>query len=75
MRHILLMTAIVLMTGCAEFQALKSAVGSYGSDAADEALDVSIWGICEGSSVGAVERRFKTEEEKAARVAICRGSP
>lgn len=75
MRYLIVMAAAVLLAGCAEFQALKSAVGSYGGDAADETLDASIWYICEGTSKGASDRRFKTAEEKAALKVICAGTP
>ena len=52
MRMKLLASAIVViaMTGCAEFTALKSAVGSYGSEAADETLSTSLWTICTAAS-------------------------
>lgn len=62
---------ILLLSGCAEFTALKTSIGSYGSEVADDSLNTAIWTICNGSSVGAVERKFQTEEQQKAREVIC----
>lgn len=62
---------LLLLTGCAEWYAVKSGVGSYGAEAADEILDTALWTICEASTTGAIKRRFKTDEEKQARDTVC----
>lgn len=51
---------IAMLAGCAEWQAVKSAVGTYGSAASDEALATALWTVCNASPVGAIERRFNT---------------
>lgn len=60
MNKIFYLCIIFLMLGCAEWQAVKSAVGTYGSSASDEALATALWTVCNASPVGAIERRFNT---------------
>ena len=62
---------LLLLTGCAEFTALKTSVGKYGSEVADDTLNTAIWTICNGASVGAIERKFASEEQKKAREVLC----
>ena len=68
---VFLLASLPILGGCAEFYALKSAVGSYGSEAADETLGTAVWTICSAVSVGAIERRFQTDEQRQAREVIC----
>jgi hypothetical protein len=67
--------AVLLLAGCvgacAEFGAFRSGVAEHGADAADQALEAAIWTICNATPVGAVKRRFKSEEERAAYNVIC----
>ena len=65
------LTLLLTLSGCAEFQAIKSAVGSYGAAGSDEVLESAIWTICNASPIGAHKRRFKTDDEIAAVKAIC----
>jgi len=65
------LSLILIFSGCAEWQAIKSAVGSYGASGSDEALGTAIWTICNASPVGAHKRRFKTDEEIAAVETLC----
>jgi len=67
----IILALILSLAGCAEWQAIKSAVGSYGADGSDEVLDSAIWTICNASPIGAHKRRFKTDDEIAAVKAIC----
>jgi len=67
----LILALILSISGCAEWQAIKSAVGSYGAGGSDEVLDSAIWTICNASPIGAHKRRFKTDEEIAAVKVIC----
>jgi hypothetical protein len=69
-----ILLSVILLTGCAEWQAIKSGIGSYGAEASDEVLDSAIWTICNASPVGAHKRRFKTGEEIAALKVLC-GEP
>jgi len=70
----IILALILSLAGCAEYQALKSAVGSYGADGSDKVLDSAIWTICKASPIGAHKRRFKTVDEIAALKVVC-GEP
>jgi len=65
------LTLITLCSGCAEIASMRSAVAKYGADASDQTLETAIWTMCQGSSVGAIKRRFKTEAEQEAYEALC----
>jgi len=72
MKRILLILVLGLsVSGCVGFNTLRKSVGLYGADAADQALDTSLYGVCKGTTVGAINRRFKTPEEKDAWLAFC----
>ena len=53
---------LVLLTGCAEWSALKTSIATYGAQGADEALTVAQWEICEAATVGAIKREYQTAE-------------
>lgn len=57
---------LFLVSGCAEFSAFKSGVASHGASAADEALAVSEWGVCKAPTMGAWQRRYGNNPDKAA---------
>lgn len=59
------------LAGCAEFAAFKSGVAEHGADAADQLLDAALWQMCSASPVGAIKRRFKSEEERRAYNTLC----
>jgi hypothetical protein len=67
----ILLAVAVPLTGCAEIASARSAIAKYGSDAADQTLDTAIWQVCVGTSVGAVERRFPSDEMRATYDAFC----
>lgn len=56
---------VVTLSGCAGFSAVKTTVAIEGAKAADEALRVSEWGVCEATTVGAWKRKFGQNHEKA----------
>ncbi len=64
MNKISLLILVVILQGCAEWQAFTTGIGSYGSQASDEELKASIWMICNATPVGAIERRFNTPEKR-----------
>ncbi len=64
MKILVALLAVVALSGCAEFTALKSGVGTYSQKAADDALDVKVWSLCNVTSRGSVERNFDTPEKK-----------
>lgn len=70
-KNMLILALLVALTGCAEIRSIRQAVGLYGAEASDQALDTAIWQICYGSPIGAINRRFKTDPEKQAWQAIC----
>ncbi len=71
MKHLIVLVAVLLVGACAEFAAFRSGVAEHGADAADQTLDAAVWTMCNGISVGAVKRRFKTPEERAAYNVLC----
>ena len=75
MKHALMVAAVVLLAGCAEFQAVKSGVGFYGAQASDETLDSAIWTICKASPVGAIGRRFNTPQLAQSWAMMCMPQP
>lgn len=70
-KKMVFLALLVALAGCAEARAIRQSIGLYGADAADQALETALWTVCNASPVGAVERRFKTDAEKAARKVIC----
>ena len=52
----LIIAALVLLTGCAEYQA---AISERGAQAADDALAAAQWAHCKSATAAAVERRYQ----------------
>lgn len=48
----------LLLTGCAEFGAVKNGVATHGAAIADESLIVARWAVCDAATVGAVRRKY-----------------
>jgi len=71
MKPIILTTILLALTACQEFSAVKMGVASHGAQAADEALAVSLWTLCNATPVGAIKRRFQTIEDRAAYNQLC----
>lgn len=71
MKYIILLFAVLAVPGCAEIHAARAAAAEHGADAADQALDTALWTICSATPVGAIKRRFKTTEERAAYNILC----
>jgi hypothetical protein len=59
-----LVIVLLLLTGCAEFSAVKTGIASHGAQAADEALDVAEWGVCEAVTMGAWQRKYGMDAAK-----------
>lgn len=51
----------VLLTGCAEWGAIKSGVSVHGARLADEQLITARWMSCEAATVGAIRRKYKDD--------------
>jgi len=56
----ILMCAVFLLSGCFG----KKEMAGKGASIADSALEISIWGVCDGSSTGAIRREFGNDPEK-----------
>tara|TARA_R110000851_G_scaffold9579_3_gene35585 strand:- start:34041 stop:34289 length:249 start_codon:yes stop_codon:yes gene_type:complete len=61
--RILIAITLILVSGCAELNSLRSGVGYYGQQASDSSLHDAVWVICKATPVGAVKRRFNTMEK------------
>lgn len=70
-KKLLILALLGVLAGCAEVNGIRQAIGLYGANAADQALETALWEMCRGSPVGAIERRFDTDEEKAAWRVLC----
>jgi len=62
----LILIALVLFTGCAEYQTLKSFVANEGAKFEDEKLKVKLWQLCTLPRRGALVRYFGSRPKKAA---------
>lgn len=58
MKTVLVLTAILVLAGCAEYGAFKTGIATHGARAADESLITARWLTCEAASVGAVRRKY-----------------
>jgi hypothetical protein len=67
----LLVTLAFLLSGCAQSDMLRAAIAEKGAQAADDTLESALWVVCDGSSTGAIRRRFVTEADKAAYNQLC----
>lgn len=65
------MLSSILLSGCTAFQPVKAAVRENGAQVADETLNAAVWLVCSGATTGAIQRRFKTDEERSARDTVC----
>lgn len=72
--NLLAVLLLVVLSGCAEIDALRAGIANHGADASDQAIESALWALCNGLPVGAINRRFKTEEEKAAYREFCPGN-
>lgn len=65
---------LLFLSGCGTVSTIRGIVADQGADAADQALETSLWTLCNGSPVGAINRRFRDESERAAYRTICPGN-
>ncbi len=62
----------MLLAGCASIEAYKDLAKQKLAKTADGLLDDAVWWTCEGSSIGAVRRRFgRTGGPASAYRALC----
>lgn len=51
----------VLLSGCAEYSAVKQGVATHGAQIADEELVVARWLTCDKATVGAIRRKYAND--------------
>lgn len=71
MKTLITLTTLLLLSGCGSYGLVKKAAAEDGAQAADEALIAAEWYFCTAATVGAVKRRYQTEEDRAAYNTIC----
>ena len=64
---VLIIVAVMWLTGCS----WAGVISQKGAEASDELLRDSIWAMCNATPVGAVKRKFSTDELVAAYNTIC----
>jgi hypothetical protein len=55
----------VIIPGCTSWNTLQSGIAVEGARAADEALETAEWGLCEATTMGAWQRRYGGNPDKA----------
>lgn len=60
-----------LLASCTAWETFQAGGKVKTGEAADEALETSLWALCNASTAGAVRRRFNTEEERIEFFAWC----
>ena len=63
MKHLLVLTAAVALSGCAGFG--LSDIADRGADVSDAALEANEWGLCRASTMGAWLRRYGADPGRA----------
>lgn len=66
MKPLCLLTIALMLTGCAEFGAIKTGIAQHGATAADEALSVAKWQTCIAPTVGSLMRDLGGDQERIA---------
>lgn len=59
MKSVLILTAVILATGCSTIQKLTD----YAAAANDEAVTTATFTICNAASVGSIKRQFNTADK------------
>ena len=67
----LLLTVLLLLGGCAQYDAASVAVAKYGANAADRALEANLWGTCVAVTNGALARKFPTTKRRMMHTWFC----
>lgn len=63
--NIIILTSVLLLAGCAEYQYVKQAVATTAQQAADAALEATLWQLCKVSSYGSIKRWVKNDQKLA----------
>ena len=65
MKTITIMLLALLLTGCAGWGAFRAAANAESARVADESMRVAVWAVCRPQTVGAWQREFGTDPERA----------
>lgn len=68
---ILTVSLLLLLGGCAQWDAMATGIAQYGAQAADRELDAAVWAMCQAGTRGALQRRFNTDEKMKALNLVC----
>jgi len=66
-----LLILALLLSGCAELNAIRTGIGFYGAQASTRVLEDALWSICQATPIGAIKREFKTKQRLSAYNDIC----
>lgn len=67
MRLLLVSVAMLFLSGCA----VLGRIADYGAAANTEAVETSVFTICNGASIGAIRRQFDTPEKVQTWKTLC----
>lgn len=71
MKIVILVLSLLSLSSC---QMYRAAIAERSAEASDAVVESAEWTLCNAAPVGAIKRRYDTEEEKAAYNAICSGA-
>ncbi len=60
-----LLLSLILLSGCASYNAVTGIVRTQGAAVADKEMDVSLFLLCKGVTIGAWMRRFGANQTSA----------
>jgi len=69
---VVLFSLFIPLAACSQSNIIRSEVAARAANAADQALETAEWGVCEGSTMGAVNRRYNSEEKRSNYDKFCR---
>jgi uncharacterized lipoprotein len=70
-----LVILLLILSGCASYDTVQSAVATHGAKAQDEARVTAEWTLCQGISVGAWRRAYAGNEAKTSAWAVLCDQP
>lgn len=65
MKTVLVLLMMALLSGCAGWQVVQAGVARNGALVADEALETAEWAVCEAPTMGAWQRRYGSQPDRA----------
>lgn len=65
MNKVILLTALVVLSGCINADAIRDAISKEGADVMDQLLTDTEWFMCYGASIGSVKRKYGGDKADA----------